>query len=77
MATNVLIKFSDEDHTLGSLLSTQLIEDKRTIFSAYKVPHPLFKQVEIRLETTEPAEKVVAQVIEKYREKLDKIQKIL
>lgn len=46
-----LIKFEREDHTLGNLLRSQLMQDSRVIFAAYKVEHPLFANFMMRLQT--------------------------
>ncbi|ODV90922.1 hypothetical protein CANCADRAFT_2640 [Tortispora caseinolytica NRRL Y-17796] len=48
-AITVLIE--KEEHTLGNLLTTQLVLDPRVIFAGYKVAHPLFAQVELRIQT--------------------------
>lgn len=43
--------FKKEDHTLANLLRTRLLKDTRVLFSAYKVPHPLFAEFELRVQT--------------------------
>ena len=75
MATNIIVKFENEDHTLGNLLRSELLNHPKTVFAAYKLPHPLYRKVEIRLETSENAESVLADVISKYRKNLAKISK--
>ena len=40
-----------EDHTLGNLLRMQLLNDKTVLFAGYKVPHPLFYTVLIKVRT--------------------------
>lgn len=79
MENNILIKFENEDHTLGALLRSELVNHPKTVFAAYKVPHPLYRRVEVRLQTTEdvPAEKVVNEVIAKYRGRIQSIQKLI
>jgi len=49
--TNVTLFFNEEDHTLGNLLRVQLLRDPEVIFAAYKVPHPLTRSVEVRVQT--------------------------
>ena len=51
MSSNVTILFPDEDHTLGNYVRMQLLKDQEVIFAAYKVPHPLVKSVEVRVQT--------------------------
>ena len=48
---NATLSFSGEDHTLGVLLRTQLLKDQRVIFAGYKIPHPLERRVEVRIQT--------------------------
>lgn len=40
-------KFEGEDHTLGNLLRDELLKDPTVLFSAYKCPHPLKKEVQV------------------------------
>lgn len=47
------IKFTDQDHTLGNLLRSELIEDPDVIFAAYKKLHPMFREIELRVQTLE------------------------
>ncbi|KAK9372814.1 DNA-directed RNA polymerase [Lipomyces chichibuensis] len=47
----VNIKFEREDHTLGNLLRSQLLQDPKVVFAAYKVEHPLFANFVLRLQT--------------------------
>ena len=37
--------FNKEDHTLGNLLRSRLLQSPHVEFSGYKVPHPLFRYV--------------------------------
>ncbi|KAH8731358.1 DNA-directed RNA polymerase [Phaeosphaeriaceae sp. PMI808] len=46
-----IFTFNKEDHTLGNLLSQRLLKYEYIIFSAYKVPHPLFATFELRVST--------------------------
>ncbi|KAM0684239.1 hypothetical protein MDAP_000006 [Mitosporidium daphniae] len=41
-----------EDHTLGTILTSVLQKQKTTLFAAYKVPHPLEHNIQIRIQTT-------------------------
>mmetsp|Transcript_21504 Transcript_21504/g.69218 ORF Transcript_21504/g.69218 Transcript_21504/m.69218 type:complete len:150 (+) Transcript_21504:82-531(+) len=48
--------FKDEDHTLGNSLRHVLMQDARTDFCGYSMPHPSEPVVHVRLQTTgEPA----------------------
>jgi len=40
-----------EDHTLGNLLRDRLLLMPSVLFSAYKTPHPLFAEFELRVQT--------------------------
>ncbi|RMD42166.1 hypothetical protein DV735_g2963, partial [Chaetothyriales sp. CBS 134920] len=40
-----------EDHTMGNLLRDKLLQHPHVTFAAYKVPHPLFATVELRVQT--------------------------
>lgn len=41
-----------EDHTLGTILTSILQKNKTTLFAAYKVPHPLEHNIQLRIQTT-------------------------
>lgn len=43
--------FNKEDHTLGNLLAQRLLKYDDILFSAYKIPHPLFASFELRVQT--------------------------
>jgi DNA-directed RNA polymerase II subunit RPB11 len=40
-----------EEHTLGNLLKTKLLQDPRVVFAGYKNPHPLEPSIDIRVQT--------------------------
>jgi DNA-directed RNA polymerase II subunit RPB11 len=46
-----IFTFNKEDHTLGNLISQRLLQYDHIVFSAYKVPHPLFATFELRVST--------------------------
>ncbi|PSN65079.1 RBP11-like subunits of RNA polymerase [Corynespora cassiicola Philippines] len=46
-----IFTFNKEDHTLGNLLTQRLLKYDHITFAAYKVPHPLFATIEIRVST--------------------------
>lgn len=48
----VELKVENETHTLGSLLSEQLLEDRRCLFSAYRVEHPTDNHFYLRISAT-------------------------
>ncbi|KHN70575.1 subunit Rpb11 of RNA polymerase II [Ordospora colligata] len=45
----VELKIYNETHTLGSMLSERLLEDKRCLFSAYKIDHPTDSHLLLRI----------------------------
>lgn len=53
MPNAAIIKFEREDHTLGNLLRSQLLQDSRVLFAAYKISHPLFPNFLMRIQTEE------------------------
>jgi DNA-directed RNA polymerase II subunit RPB11 len=38
-----LFIFNKEDHTLGNLLRSRLLQSEHVTFAGYRVPHPLFR----------------------------------
>jgi DNA-directed RNA polymerase II subunit RPB11 len=40
-----------EDHTLGSLLSSHLLQNPNVLFAGYKKPHPLEHHILVRIQT--------------------------
>ena len=46
-------KLMKEDHTLGNLIRSRLLENRKVRFAGYRMPHPLEMEVHIRVETTE------------------------
>ncbi|KAK6456184.1 RNA polymerase II core subunit [Scheffersomyces xylosifermentans] len=46
-----IIRIEREDHTLANMLRAQLLKDKRVIFAAYKIEHPLFANFVLRIQT--------------------------
>ncbi|OON20876.1 RNA polymerase Rpb3/Rpb11 dimerization domain protein, partial [Opisthorchis viverrini] len=43
-----------EDHTVGNMLTCQLLKDPRVLFAGYKAPHPLEHKIVIRVQTLPP-----------------------
>jgi len=43
--------FNKEDHTLANMLRSALLQNEHVIFSAYRVPHPVFPTFELRVQT--------------------------
>ena len=41
-----------QDHTLGNALRMELLRDQDVFFAGYRVPHPLFSEMEVRLRTS-------------------------
>ncbi|MCJ1339978.1 DNA-directed RNA polymerase II core subunit [Bachmanniomyces sp. S44760] len=46
-----IFTFNKEDHTLGNLLRSRLLQSENVTFAGYKVPHPLFPKFELRVQT--------------------------
>ncbi|TQS34386.1 hypothetical protein Golomagni_05233 [Golovinomyces magnicellulatus] len=40
-----------EDHTLANMLRSHLLKDSHVLFAGYKIPHPLFATLELRVQT--------------------------
>ncbi|KKY29132.1 putative dna-directed rna polymerase ii subunit [Phaeomoniella chlamydospora] len=51
MPNTVIFTLNKEDHTLGNLLKSRLLQNPNVLFSGYKVPHPMFPTVELRVQT--------------------------
>jgi DNA-directed RNA polymerase subunit L len=48
--------FKNEDHTLGNLLRDKLLENEKVDFAAYKAVHPLKREIQVHIETSEGIE---------------------
>ncbi|MCJ1451016.1 DNA-directed RNA polymerase II core subunit [Mycoblastus sanguinarius] len=46
-----IFTFNKEDHTLGNLLRSRLLQSPHVTFAGYKVPHPLVSQFILRIQT--------------------------
>lgn len=46
-----LFTLNKEDHTIGNLLRAYLVKSPNVLFAAYKTPHPLFANIELRVQT--------------------------
>ncbi|CAG8369714.1 unnamed protein product [Penicillium salamii] len=46
-----IFTFHKEDHTLGNMLRTRLLKTAHVIFAAYRVPHPLTPEFQLRVQT--------------------------
>jgi len=58
-----IFKVAKEDHTLANLLRAHLLKDSHVTFAGYRVPHPLFANFELRVQTDgeiTPKEAVIA-----------------
>ena len=72
MTNNRTFVYPGQDHTLGVLLRTQLLKDPQVVFAAYKVPHPMTRTVEVRVQTVDSiAEDAVERALETLNEKVD------
>jgi DNA-directed RNA polymerase II subunit RPB11 len=43
--------FEGEDHTLGSLLQQELLENKKVEYAGYIDPHPFDKKIKLKIQT--------------------------
>lgn len=51
-ATNKLeIEIGDEDHTLGNLLRSKLLKDKKVKHAGYQIVHPLTGGIKLLIQT--------------------------
>ncbi|CAF9923254.1 MAG: hypothetical protein GOMPHAMPRED_002790 [Gomphillus americanus] len=46
-----IFTLNKEDHTLGNLIRSRLLKYPFVLFAAYRIPHPLFPTVELRVQT--------------------------
>ncbi|KAJ5166602.1 DNA-directed RNA polymerase II subunit [Penicillium canariense] len=46
-----IFTFHKEDHTLANMLRTRLLKTAHVIFAAYRVPHPLTPNFQLRVQT--------------------------
>jgi len=44
-------KIMKEDHTLGNILRMHLLENKNVLFAGYKIPHPLYHELKVKVRT--------------------------
>ncbi|KAK2198418.1 bifunctional DNA-directed RNA polymerase Rpb11 [Babesia duncani] len=62
---NVTFCIENEDHTIGNVLRTMLVERDDVVFAGYSVPHPMQPEVNIRLQTTgKPALKIFQECLD-------------
>jgi|ETNmetMinimDraft_31_1059906.scaffolds.fasta_scaffold01634_6 DNA-directed RNA polymerase II subunit RPB11 len=69
-------KFMKEGHTIGNSIQTELLENENVIFSGYRIPHPLKKELYIKIKTkssTEPKKELVRS-IKSLQNKIKKIK---
>ncbi|MCJ1230979.1 DNA-directed RNA polymerase II core subunit [Toensbergia leucococca] len=51
ITSSSIFTFNKEDHTLGNMLRSRLLQSPKVMFAGYKVPHPLFSTFELRIQT--------------------------
>ncbi len=51
IASSAIFHFHKEDHTLANMLRSRLLKTAHVTFAAYKVPHPLVAEFELRVQT--------------------------
>ncbi|EAW11800.1 DNA-directed RNA polymerase II core subunit RPB11 [Aspergillus clavatus NRRL 1] len=49
--STAIFTFNKEDHTLGNLLRSRLLQSPHVLFAGYKIPHPLVPKFELRIQT--------------------------
>ncbi|KAF9883194.1 DNA-directed RNA polymerase II core subunit [Aspergillus nanangensis] len=49
--SSAIFTFNKEDHTLGNMLRSRLLQSSHVLFAAYKVPHPLVPKFILRVQT--------------------------
>lgn len=49
--SSAIFTFNKEDHTLGNLIRSRLLQSSHVLFAAYKVPHPLVPNFILRVQT--------------------------
>ncbi|KAI9370496.1 DNA-directed RNA polymerase [Aspergillus egyptiacus] len=49
--SSAIFTFNKEDHTLGNLIRSRLMQSSHVLFAAYKVPHPLVPNFILRVQT--------------------------
>eukprot|EP00826_Nyctotherus_ovalis_P003299 TRINITY_DN10670_c0_g1_i13.p1 TRINITY_DN10670_c0_g1~~TRINITY_DN10670_c0_g1_i13.p1 ORF type:complete len:111 (-),score=32.92 TRINITY_DN10670_c0_g1_i13:110-442(-) len=62
--------FTGEDHTLGNLLRSTIIKNKKTEFCAYSVPHPSENIMNVRVQANDGT------AIEITKKALERISKV-
>lgn len=49
--SSAIFTFNKEDHTLGNMIRSRLLQSSHVLFAGYKVPHPLVPKFELRVQT--------------------------
>jgi len=55
MDTTTTYKLKGHDHTVGNLIVSYLLRDSAVSCAAYKMPHPLARNIEITVLADDPA----------------------
>lgn len=45
-----------EDHTLGNLLTQELLNEERVVFAGYRIQHPMTDLIIVRVNVSEPVD---------------------
>lgn len=75
------VEISDEDHTLGNLLRSKLLEDKKVRHAGYQIVHPLTGGIRLIIQTEGSAKprdallKALSGIEEETKEFRDKFKK--
>ncbi|TQB68776.1 DNA-directed RNA polymerase II core subunit [Monascus purpureus] len=49
--SSAIFTFNKEDHTLGNMIRSRLLQNSHVLFAGYKVPHPLVPSFILRVQT--------------------------
>mmetsp|Transcript_12612 Transcript_12612/g.31014 ORF Transcript_12612/g.31014 Transcript_12612/m.31014 type:complete len:129 (-) Transcript_12612:369-755(-) len=47
-----VLKIFKEDATFGNIVRSHLLRDKRVLFAGYRIPHPLYPEMHMKVRTT-------------------------
>ena len=75
MSTDSTFHFNGEDHTLGVILQREILKHPDTTYVAYRVPHPLTRSMEVRVQAMKSAKDVVDTSLQNSLEQLEEVKK--
>lgn len=77
-ANSYILKVNGEDHTLGNLITSYLLEDKNVIFSGYRIEHPTIDRIILKIHSKEldtEITRLISNASDRIRDDLDSIRK--